>query len=349
MENDYTDMLLNCAEAMFFHSVQYRNVLTDTVSAEPYYFIAIENGRIVGALPSFLKINNRYGNILNSLPFFGSHGGFLVRSEFPLNKKVEIKNKLLEQFVSTAHKNRCILSTIITSPLDTDIDFYEKNIGYQFKDKRIAPIIRFKDNILDSEREILYSIIEPDLRRTIRRPIKHGIIIETSDDFKPLYEMNYGNLTSMNSIAQPLEYFKNIKNKVDNNYYQLLYAKQDNSIIAGLLLFLFNKVVIYSVPAQKKEYSTEQANSLLIYTGMVKAINDSYKCWNFGGTSEEQVSLHKFKSRWGTTDYPYYYYITRYANIDHIFAMEKAQLLQEYQWFYVLPFGELKTTSRKSG
>jgi hypothetical protein len=319
--NKYAEMLSDCNEAMFYHSIQYQNILKDIVACEPYYLVVHNRDTILGAFPCFLKENSRYGNILNSLPFFGSHGGVLIRSSIGIEERFKTNKLLLDSFNALAKEKHCILSTIITSPFDTNIAFYENHLHYRFSDRRIAPIIEFNSNITDVEHEILYNIIDPDLRRTIRRPIKHGISVEESRDFLPLYEMNRQAILSKGGVPQPFTYFQKIRDSLEEGFYELTYAKQGDIIIAGLLVFNFKNTINYSIPAHYAEYSGEQGISLLIYEGMKKALRNGTKYWNFGGTSANQTSLHKFKSRWGTTDYHYHYFVNQYSDIGHILNM----------------------------
>ena len=344
-EEGYTDMLHNCREAMFNHSIPYRNLLSDFLAGKPYYIIAIEGDEVVGAIPAFLKENTRYGNILNSLPFFGSHGGVLVRSNSDDNKKARIKELLLNGFNALAKEKDCLLSTIVTSPLDLDISFYEDNLPHKFKDKRVAQIAEFRNDVDDAEREIMYRLIEPSNRRAIRRPLKHGVTLELSRDFGPLFEMHKENISSKEGNVKPMSFFQKVHDLIGEKDYDLMYARKEEIIIAGLLVFFFKDMVEYFTPALRYEYSIEQGGTFLIYEGMKKAITNGYKYWNFGGTSESQQSLHRFKERWGTRDYPYYYYIVQHRNIDHILQMKPQDIMEEYKWFYVLPFSELRNKS----
>lgn len=347
-EEGYRDMLHNCREAMFTHSIPYRNLLSDFLSCQPSYIVAIDSGEVIGAMPSFLKENKKYGNILNSLPFFGSHGGVLVRSRFDDREKAKVKKLLLNEFSALAKEKDCILSIIVTSPFDLDISFYENNLRYKFKDKRVAQIVEFRNNIHNAEQEIMYNLVEPSNRRAIRRPLKHGVTFEFSKDFGPLFEMHKENISSKGGNVKPVGFFQKFHDVMEEKDYDLTYARKDGVIIAGLLVSLFKNTVDYLVPALRYEYSMEQGTSLLIYEGMKKAITNSYKYWNFGGTSESQQSLHRFKARWGTKDYPYYYYITQHRNIDHILQMKPQDIIEEYKWFYVLPFSELRNKGWKS-
>lgn len=341
-EGKYIDMLRNCREAMFNHSIPWRNLLADFLSCEPYYIIAIEEDKVIGAMPAFLRENKKYGNILNSLPFFGSHGGVLVRSRFDDNKKTKIKELLLNEFNALAKERDCILSTIITSPFDSDISFYEDNLRYRFKDKRVAQIVGFRDGVDDAEQEIMYRLIEPSNRRAIKRPLKHGVVLEFSRDFGTLFEMHNENISAKDGNVKPMSFFQKVRDLMEEKDYDLMYARKEGIIIAGLLIFFFKDAVEYFTPALRYEYSIEQGTTFLIYEGMKKAITNGYRYWNFGGTSESQQSLHRFKARWGSKDYPYYYYIVQYGDIGHILQMSVQQVTEEYKWFYVLPFGKFR-------
>ena len=340
-EPSYKDFLFDCPEAMLFHSIKYRNLLSEFLGCEACYIVVIEDGVVVGALPAFIKENHKTGNVLNSLPFFGSHGGFLVKSNLEFDKKTNIKMLLLERFKKLASEKECVLSTIITSPLDSEPSFYEHNVNYKYKDNRVAQIVEFSDEITDAEYEIMYNIIEPDNRRAIRRPIKNGVYLELSNDFGPLYAMHNENISSKGGSVKPLDFFLKVQRIMSGDDYRLMYAIKDGVIIAGLLVFYFKNFVEYYTPALRYEFSVEQGTTFLIFQGMKQAINAGYKYWNFGGTAAGQTSLHKFKSRWGTRDHPYFYYVIQHSNIDKILAMKPEEIVEAYKWFYVLPFDRL--------
>lgn len=340
-ENNYTNMIHNCHEAMFYHSISFRNLLGNFLSCKFYYIIAKEDDIVVGAIPTFLKIN-KHGNILNSLPFFGSNGGFLVDSRLDKSKKIEIKKELLDGFINLVIEKDCILSTIITSPFDNDISFYEKYIQYKFKDSRIAQITAFRNNVNDIENEIMYNIIEKRNRVAIRRPRKNNIVVEYSNDFTELYNMHTENISTKGGIVKPMLFFQDVHKWFGKKEFDLMYAKKDGKIIGGLLLFYFKDTVEYFTPTFYYDYRKEQATSLLVFEGIKNAIKNGYKYWNWGGTWGSQESLYKFKRGWGAKDYHYYYYIIQHSDINEILELSPEVLQREYKWFFVLPFTELK-------
>ena len=73
---------------------------------------------------------------------------------------------------------------------------------------------------------------------------------------------------------------------------------------------------------------------------MQDAIVKGYKNWNWGGTWLSQGGVYDFKKKWGTTDYPYFYY-TRIFN-QSLRKATREELLSHYEGFFVLPFSQVE-------
>jgi len=78
---------------------------------------------------------------------------------------------------------------------------------------------------------------------------------------------------------------------------------------------------------------------------MQDAANKRCKNWNWGGTWLSQTGVYDFKKKWGTSDYPYYYY-TKLFN-ERVRFSSKGALLKDYPGFFVLPFSELVETENE--
>lgn len=78
---------------------------------------------------------------------------------------------------------------------------------------------------------------------------------------------------------------------------------------------------------------------------MKEAINRGMHYWNWGGTWASQSGVYTFKKRWGSTDYPYYYYIQLFSPV--LRTCTQDELLKEYPYFYVLPFNLLQQDFEK--
>lgn len=347
-EEEYEKLVRASRNGMLYHSIQWKRLLESFTGAKPVYMVARKGGEIVGALPTFLKENPRYGNILNSLPFYGSNGGPVVSPRLPKEERRQVKMDLLSAFNRVATENHCVTSTLITSVFENDIFMYDRVLRPEFVDNRIEQITVFKPPIVDIEKEILYRTVDKRCRVAIRKAQRSGITTEVAEDLRDLhtfYEMHEKSIVNKHGIYKPIGFFElAFKILKQNESFRLLFAKKDGEIIGGLLLFYYKNMVEYYTPCFKLETSELQPLSLLIFEGMKDAIKNGYTMWNFGGTWHSQQGVLRFKRSWGPQQTSYYYYINSYGEIDSIRTLPAQTLLSEYQWFYVIPFNVLRPT-----
>jgi len=314
------------------------------LQAEDFYFLATnDRNRIIAALPAFIKRNEHFGNVLNSLPFYGSIGGIIEHED-----NYEAKRLLLNAFNSFALQNNCFSATIISSPFETNVDFYEEEINFSYRDERIGQLTKLPTKT-DSVANVLMEKFEGVRRRNIRKALKSGVSVidkNTPQNIQFLIDTHIENIRSIGSIPKPRNFFEMIPQFF--NYgtdYRIFTAFKDEVPIAALLLFYFNKTVEYFTPVVIEEFRSLQPLSLLIFEAMQAAARDEFEWWNWGGTWHSQKSLYDFKKRWGTKDLLYTYYTTIYCDISHIQSLGKSGILEEYPYFYVMPFSKFKITS----
>jgi hypothetical protein len=153
--------------------------------------------------------------------------------------------------------------------------------------------------------------------------------------------MHSEGISAKGGLVKPFSFYQLIA-KLMRDHYELTYAMKDDIIIAGLLIFKFKDTIEYHTPALFLEFATEQGTSLLIFEAMKRAVRNKYWYWNFGGIWETQTSLYMFKKSWGADDVPYYYYVSQYDDIDKILELEPREIIEEFKWFYVMPFNQLE-------
>ncbi len=340
-EEEYEALLRTNAQALFYHSLVWRNVLHTLVGGEPFYLTAKEQGRVVGILPSFLK-HGPLGNVLNSLPFYGSNGGVVLRSG--VNHPQAVRRRLLEAFHMLAIDQRAILATIITNPLESDVAYYQEVRPPTFQDMRIGqftPLPLTEDDVDEN----LLTLFDPVRRRNIRKAQKSGVRChqsDTLDDLRFLAELHQESIEAIGGLAKSRDFFRSVVEQMTcGQDYCLFIAELEGQRIAGLLTFYFGRIVEYITPAIQKEFRSVQPNSLLIFEAMKDAVRKGFSYWNWGGTWVSQKSLYDFKKRWGTQDRPYYYYVYSYGDLTELLRISRAALLQAYPYFYVVPFSHL--------
>ncbi|MBS1635490.1 MAG: GNAT family N-acetyltransferase [Bacteroidetes bacterium] len=338
LEEKYEEFLLGIPESLFFASNKLRHFLREFLGAEDAYFLSIdENGNIVAALPSFLKKNDELGNVLNSLPFYGSNGGIIETGH-----DEHARLQLLQAYYAYANQKRCVSSTIISSPLSPLDDFYEVNTSYTLKDSRIGQLTPLPDKGISVDDSVM-KVIHYKTRNLVRKAQKLEITIDDSEsqenmDF--LISTHHENMRAIGGLPKPENFFRLVP--VYFQYgtdYKIYTARHEGKLIAAVLVFYFNKTVEYFTPVIKAEYRNFQPMSLLIFEAMKDAVVKGFHWWNWGGTWISQGGVYHFKSQWGTRDINYYYYTRIFET--KILEKTKEELLQNYPYFFVAPFNAL--------
>jgi hypothetical protein len=339
-EEQYENFLLRNDLTLLYYSNKYRRLLKQFLQADDYYFIALnDRDEIIGVLPTFLKLNKKYGNILNSLPFYGSNGGIIEFSH-----EQDLRSSLLDAFYELAEQQRCVTATLITSPFEENNDFYRKFARYTFCDERIGQLTKLPTEDEHFE-EKLFDSFHAKTRNMIRKARKNDLKVLEQNTTQALYflaEVHKKNIEAIKGVAKPKYFFELIPQifKSSDDYKIWVAYFKDRMPVAALLLFYFNKTVEYFTPAIVAEYRQLQPLSLLIFESLKDAVQNKYVWWNWGGTWLQQTNLYRFKKRWAAVDRIYYYYTKIYKN--EILSVGKEIILEEYPYFYVAPFNKLK-------
>jgi hypothetical protein len=338
---EYEELLKSAQYSLLYSSVRFceflKTVLTDS---ESKYLGAFENGKLVGALPAFLFRNSRFGNILNSLPFFGSYGGVTLAPR--VSHRDRIKIQLIEAFHSLSREEAVVASTIISNPLHSDREFYDNCSGATLHDDRIGQITPLPPP--DPKETLADRLIVGFHRKTrnhIRKGQKSGFAVERTNSpeaFGALASMHRQNMEAIGGRVKEQSVFDAIRATFQfPDDYVVYTAAADGQIVAALLVFFFNRTAEYYTPATEEGFRVYQPTSLLIFEAMQDAVRRGCRYWNWGGTWLSQKGIYDFKARWGTRDYPYRYYVREYGGADRLRACRPEELASEYPYYYVIP------------
>lgn len=345
--DEYEYLLSSVETSLLYSSFKYRCFLLRILdNSEPIYLVAREGEHLIGGLPLFIRYNARYGNILNSLPFYGSNGGIIVSSR--ATDQQSVKQALLDAHHELAVEKDVLISTLITNPLEDGVEFYEKNFKHTLRDERIGQITFLPTGCRPGVelQEKLMGLFHPKTRNSIRKAQRSGLEVYHSDSlshFQCLANMHRQNIEAIGGLAKPWSIFKAIRDTFTYDQdYQVYIAQKDGQVMAALLVFYFNKTAEYYTPATLEAYRVYQPMSLLVYEAMQEAVRRGCKHWNWGGTWLTQSGVYHFKSRWGTKDIRYFYYIREYGQPNPLRSLATQKLLEEFPYFYVLPFQVLQ-------
>jgi hypothetical protein len=175
----------------------------------------------------------------------------------------------------------------------------------------------------------------------IRKAQKCGIEVTVSNsEIEFLRATHRENIAALGGPPKPDAFFDLLPRRfVADRDYRIYVARREGTPVAALLLFYFSRTVEYYMPVIRKEFRELQPMSLLVYGAMSDASRQGYWWWNWGGTWHNQDGVYRFKSRWGTVDREYTYYVQ--LNRPEIAGYDRQSILDAYPYFYVLPFGML--------
>ena len=331
----YEKFIYNHKESMIYHSLKYKKLLLYIIkNSSAIYLGAFINNELVGVLPAILKKTD-VGCVINSLPFYGSNGGTLTVSK----DSDLIKKKLYEEIKRIAIKENA-LSTVIIESLISIKEFYFDNDSIIF-DERYSQITFFKNINYENIEESLMNLFHSKTRNMVRKSMKSNFNISHGSSkkyFDNLVNLHNLNMNKLKGKAKPAEFFKLLKELfIYDKDYRIYSASIDGKYIASLLIFYFKDQVEYFLPAIDENYKNLQPLSGLIYKSMFDSINErNIKLWNWGGTHLDQENLFKFKSKWGSTNKIYKYFIL--ADVPRIKEVSKnTNLFEQFEYFYIYP------------
>ena len=324
-----------CPNSLIYSCPSFMDLISNHLDASPGWILAKNENEIAGALPFVQSNAGELGSVFNSLPFYGSNGGVIqnVRND-------QIKRLLIEKFFEYALSWKACSATLITNPLAMDHEVYEDTIEGYIRDERIGQITHLPQNPGD---ELIKSFDDPR-PRNIRRALKEGIQVSFGNErasVEFLYEIHIANMKAIGGLSKSWDFFEKLLSDMPRDLWSVYVGAKDDMPIAALLVFYFNGTAEYFTPVIISEHRNTQALALVIYVAMKDAVSSKgCKNWNWGGTWLSQEGVYDFKKRWGTSDYPYYYY-TKLFHEGLRFSSKEA-LLENYPGFYVLPFSELE-------
>src|SRR6266850_7989095 len=112
-------LLLSQECSLLYASPAYIALLREYLSMSRFEGLVVRaNGGVVGFFPLFFRINDRLGNVCNSLPYYGSNGGILTEATLSPEVREHVRSALLEKALQRIGDYDCVSATVITNPMD---------------------------------------------------------------------------------------------------------------------------------------------------------------------------------------------------------------------------------------
>lgn len=334
------DIFVNrCPGSLIYGSRTYLDFLDrELLGATKYILGAYCQGKLVGILPSFLSPPSSYGRVLNSLPFFGSHGGPIIAQEEP--GAGDIATFLIQEFFALAIKLNAVAATLVENPYFSVVDFLPNypQVKISHRVSQISSLPEARN--IDEAKEQLLHACHLKTRNAIRKGLKSfdQIVIEQGDEALEWLQYEHEvSIRNLGGVPKSLGTFNRLRDSFrPNGDFHLSIAYSGSDRIAGLLLLTHGDSVEYFTPVVPIRFRDQQALSAMIFERMAAFACRGYRRWNWGGTWISQDGVYRFKSRFGSVDRPYRYYS---AVFDHSFtAVPTKDLIARFPSFFVYPF-----------
>ena len=330
---DYESFLTSASVAMMTHSTEWLQMLGEITGTLPQAVVAWDEEGLAGVLPFVISPDYGEGRVLNSLPFFGSHGGPVCRSGL---KEMRVLEALTASFDQVARESECRSATLILTPFETRLEDLRQIVKPDEEDFRIGQIALLPQ---DSER-ILPDLVEGKRRNNIRNAERKGVTVrERCDDeaLEWLRSMHEAGIGAKGGLTKPHAFFAWAKRSArSGGMCRFLFAERGGRIEAGMLVCCFAGSWGYLVPALDKQVQDGNALSLLVYEGMRRAVKEGALKWNFGGTWETQHGVYRFKKQFGAIEFPYHYFVRVYDRT--MLGLSQSRLSKAFPYFYSIPF-----------
>lgn len=325
-------------DASIYHSDVFLRFLRNAIPGQYFRLLAEdERGQVLGVLPFAQLDRPGVGTVINSLPWYGSHGGCLLAE----GESVATRTAMLACFRDYLDGLSGLLSaTIILTPLEqAHVDQYCEILRPVTSDRRIGQVTE-----LPVDGNALETRLLQKTRNLVRKALRQSFVLSVEDDdsaWNFLYLTHAENMAGIGGKAKPREHFQALRRSIPESRRRLYVAHLEGEPVAGLLLLYHNRTVEYITPVIKQAYRSAQPLSFLIWHAMLDAISAGFGWWNWGGTWASQQSLHHFKEGWGAEDRPYTYLVCASSEGRERLAMHKHMLADLFPYYYAYPYAEL--------
>ncbi len=268
--------------------------------------------------------------VYNSLPFYGSHGSVLARTE-------EAEAALVAAYDERATAPATLAATMVGNPF---LERQPPEPVHNLVDERISQVTDLPAPTAGED--ALMESIDSSARRNVRKAQRAGFVASVdAGRLGALAAIHRENIEALGGLAKEPAFFEAVpRHFVAGQDYDVYVALLDDAVVAGLLLFYFNGTVEYFTPAVDHDHRSEQPLALLLVEAMTDAARRGCRRWNWGGTWVSQDGVFRFKRKWGAREGRYRYFVQ--LNDDSLLDARPEELRSRFGHFYVVPFSALR-------
>ena len=338
--------LARSGDHLIYAYPEFIDFLISATEARARVIIAEIDGRPIGALPILERSQPGEGRIVNSLPWYGSHGGCTIDPSAA--DAGEVRRAILSVYRNLIDEPDLISATLVLSHAEEAFrDEYVDALSPTIVENRNGQITSFPASV-GSDGRALFDVFKQKTRNLVRKGLKQGFEERVSDDsdaWSALHRIHSENMAAIGGAAKPKRHFDALRANLQPQQRRLSLAMDGETVAAALLLLYGGRTVEYLTPAIDVRERPRQPLSFLIWRGMTDAISRGYAEWNWGGTWKTQERLHHFKAGFGAEDAPYSYLVVAPPSGVAFMKSNRNRLQSLFPYFYVYPYAALDDPS----
>ena len=325
-----------------YYSKDYLNHLAELTISEIKTFL------VDGLLINFFVKQGVFGEVINSNPFYGSHGGFFSDDTSMMSScEMVSMNELVEWLIRDNVTSLTIIENPYCSIAEASknselINILRNNQGISYELIQRFSYLKWMEDIKDLDE--LMASYHSKTRNCVRKYLSSCATIKTYDMHSPSFEKTLSwlamehakGIEAKNGVAKPLSYFRSLKDNYQTERFEVKVSYLGDEPVGGLLNFKVGSQVEYWTPVVTSLGRTINAIYGLIHSTLKDIISKEDSFLNFGGSWLNQVDLQRFKKRFGAEVREYNYHSFVFNEI--ICQKSSKDLLQAYPYFFIRKF-----------
>ena len=273
----WTSFVHRCADATFFHRIEWREIVESVFGHRTYYLLAERGGEIVGVLPLAYVKSVLFGRSLVSLPF-AVYGGAAVDYE-PAREGLHRAAVDLAVQLGVDHlelRNRASYAP-----------------GWPCQDL----FVTFRKPILANDDANMQAIPRKQ-RAMVRKGIQRGLAIEIDPGVDRFFELYADNAHRHGTPPFARRYFESLRRMFGQECEVLTVVTSAGRPVSGVLSFYFRDEVLPYYAGDITDARELAANDFKYWELMKRARERGCRVFDYG-RSKRGAGSFDFKKNWG--------------------------------------------------
>ncbi len=273
----WSDFVAHCADATFFHRIEWKAILEEVFGHRTHYMMAERNGELIGVLPLAEVRSFLFGHALVSLPF-AVYGGVAATDDVAV-KELHAAAVRTAQAIGVDHlelRNRTV----------REVDWPRQDLYVTFR-KEIAPDV--DANLLAIPRK---------QRAMVRKAMQRGLTAEIDPSIERFFRLYADNQQRHGTPAMPKRYFERLKRDFGNDCEVQIVRAPQGEAVSGVLSFYWRDEILPYYAGDLPAARDLAANDFKYWELMRRVCQRGTRVFDYGRSKRDSGSF-SFKKNWG--------------------------------------------------